>query len=79
MNKKGETPLHLAARFGLNAVLKKLLERSAANEADIKKEEKEVEPVSWTERWDDRIRGVSLQVGLSDKHFSFVSIPIQCP
>ena len=29
----------------------------------VKKEEKEVEPVSWTERWDDRIRGVSLQVG----------------
>ncbi|RXW22626.1 hypothetical protein EST38_g3223 [Candolleomyces aberdarensis] len=37
----GRSALHLAARFGQNAVLKKLLERSAANEAEIKKEEKD--------------------------------------
>lgn len=28
----------------------------------VKREEKDVEPVCWTERWDDRIRSTSLQV-----------------
>lgn len=28
----------------------------------VEREEKEIEPVSWTERWDDRIRVTSIKV-----------------
>jgi COP9 signalosome complex subunit 4 len=28
----------------------------------VEREEKEIEPVSWTERWDDRIRDISIKV-----------------
>jgi hypothetical protein len=31
----------------------------------IEREEKEIEPVSWTERWDDRIRDTSSRVSLT--------------
>jgi COP9 signalosome complex subunit 4 len=28
----------------------------------VEREEKEIEPVTWTERWDDRIRATSIKV-----------------
>jgi hypothetical protein len=37
----------------------------------VVKEEKEIEPVSWTERWDDRIRTTSIKV-------SFASSSVLC-
>lgn len=30
----------------------------------VVKGDKEIEPVSWTERWDDRIRATSIKVGI---------------
>ncbi len=57
-----DQPLHLLYFESRSAHDTDADAQGTAGGLGVVKEEKEIEPVSWTERWDDRIQATSIKV-----------------